>query len=152
MARKKKKSEEILNEVSSPEMGVLNEVAPNVNVHSEVEGNAPNAESEVKVKKPRARKPKKTEDQEVIEKVMDIASKNPYSLTPEDIEIKILEDKLVQEQQKGADAQFAEVAVKLLGQGRPESNVINILSAQNPSNRENITKYIKELGKKRWNQ
>lgn len=149
---KKKKKEEILNEVTAPEMTVFNEVViPNVNVQKE-EKNEEQPKSEVKIKKQRTKKQKKTEEQEAFEKVMDIASKNPVCITPDDIELKLLEDKLVEEQQKGADAQFAEVAVKLLGQGRPESNVINILSAQNPSNRENIVKYIKELGKKRWNQ
>lgn len=148
---KKKKKEEILNEVTAPEMTVFNEVViPNVSVQGEKSEKHP--ESEVKIKKQRTKKQKKTEEQEAFEKVMDIASKNPVCITPDDIELKLLEDKLVEEQQKGADAQFAEVAVKLLGQGRPESNVINILSAQNPSNRENIVKYIKELGKKRWNQ
>lgn len=151
MARKKKNAENVVNEVTAPEMTVINEVVvPNVNVQPE--NDEKKAESDIKTRKTRAKKPKKNDDQEVIDKVMDIASKNPYAITPEEIEIKILEDRLVKEQQKGADAQFAEVAVKLLGQGRPESNVINILSAQNPSNRENITKYIKELGKKRWNQ
>jgi len=150
MARKKK--EQIINEVTAPEMSVVNEVViPNVTVQTEENKEEEEPKSEVKVKKTRGRK-KKTEEQEVFDKVMDIASKNPLGITPDEIEIKILEDKLVEEQQKGADAQFAEVAVKLLGQGRPESNVINILSAQNPSNRENIAKYIKELGKKRWNQ
>ena len=149
MARKKK--EQIINEVTAPEMSVVNEVViPNVTVQKESKEEE-EPKSEVKVKKTRGRK-KKTEEQEVFDKVMDIASKSPLGITPDEIEIKILEDKLVEEQQKGADAQFAEVAVKLLGQGRPESNVINILSAQNPSNRENIAKYIKELGKKRWNQ
>lgn len=149
MARKKK--EKVINEVTAPEMSVVNEVViPNVTVQEESKEEE-EPKSEVKVKKTRGRK-KKTEEQEVFDKVMDIASKNPLGITPDEIEIKILEDKLVEEQQKGADAQFAEVAVKLLGQGRPESNVINILSAQNPSNRENIAKYIKELGKKRWNQ
>lgn len=149
MARKKK--EKVINEVTAPEMSVVNEVViPNVTVQEESKEEE-EPKSEVKVKKTRGRK-KKTEEQEVFDKVMDIASKSPLGITPDEIEIKILEDKLVEEQQKGADAQFAEVAVKLLGQGRPESNVINILSAQNPSNRENIAKYIKELGKKRWNQ
>ena len=143
MARKKK--EKVINEVAEPNAPVINEVvAPQMEVVSEVEIEAP--------AKKKGRKSKKTEEQKVFDKVMDIASQNPCAVTPDDIEMKILEDKLVEEQQKGADAQFAEVAVKLLAQGRPESNVINILSAQDPSNRENIAKYIKEIGKKKWNQ
>ena len=141
MARKKK--EKVINEVVEPNASVINEViAPQMEAVSEVQVEAP-------VKK-RGKKPKKTEEQEVFDKVMDIASKAPGSITPDEIEMKLLEDKLVEEQQKGADAQFAEVAIKLLAQGRPESNVINILSAQDPSNRENIVKYIKEIGKKRY--